>query len=348
MVLHALHIEHLCTGSRNENISSNHCIVCAGNRHRICISRGRCHSCIIDMCSRLHIGTIGRAIRAGSLITGCNIQNHIGFGNTRKDSIDFVITALCKACRRTQGHIYNINSQPHAVFQGSNHVIHIGAASLAIEDLHGNDLCVRCHTNNGSTVNLIRCSNTCNVSTVISQTVIVADVSSAGSVVKGKRDLTVIVQIIRRQCSTNSGGVQFFRTQIQGIQLLLQPIHAPCCANGVCSKRRMIQIQTGIQNSDGHTLTGITKILPNRCHTRHNRGRTGGGIHSIHSLSRRINSIQENTLDALRSSDRLQITKGSPNDHCIGQVGKLCNNLQVLTEQNILLNGTDQLILLCS
>ena len=108
----------------------------------------------------------------------------------------------------------------------------------------------------------------------------------------------------------------------------------------------MIQIQTGIQNGNGHALAGIAQLLPNRCHAGHLGGGVGHRQVGISNLAGIVHRADKDALDARQGGNGFQIAKLCFHNDGVGQVSKLRNHIQLLIVQHILFDGCDHVLLL--
>ena len=214
VVLYALHVEDSGAVRQGKVRSVNFHIVHTGDGQNVHISGRRRNGCIIDVLGGLHVRTVGRTIGAGGFVTGSNFNDHVGLTDAFKNTVDLFQFGGGEACGATQRHIDHVNTQDHAVFQRCNDVIHVGAAGLAIEDLHGDDLGIGSHTHNTGTVYRVCRSNTGNVGAMVANAVIVGNIGVAHGIVKGKRNLCIIVKLFTGQRAVE----QRFTVQIMVIQ----------------------------------------------------------------------------------------------------------------------------------
>ena len=337
---HGAHVEDLGAVGQAEVVGGNQVVVHRTDGHGVGISRGRGHRAVFDVIGQLHIGAPGGAIAAGAFVTGGNIDDHIAIGDALIDAVDFLNIGVGEACGAAQGHIDNVNAQDHTVLDGLDHVVHAGAARGA-EHLHGDDLRIGRHAHNASAFHLVGGGDAGNMGAVVAHTVGVAHIQVGRGIVEGEGNLCAVVQIF----SGNFLAVKFFYLQIIGIQHFLQPCDIPQGIGRVRSEGRMVQIQAGIQNGDGHAGAGVAQLLPNGCHIGHNAGGIGGGIDGIFSLASLIDGAQEHALDALDGGNGFQIGKFGLHNDGVGQMGELRNHIQFLAAQNILLDGSDHFAL---
>ena len=110
----------------------------------------------------------------------------------------------------------------------------------------------------------------------------------------------------------------------------------------------MVQVKTGIQNSDGHAGAGVTQILPHIGSTGHFTGSNCGRIGNLLGLTHGIHRVQERRLHTIHHSDVGQLAKGGTHDQCIGEVSKLRDYLQFLAAQDFLFDQRNQSRLLAS
>ena len=114
---------------------------------------------------------------------------------------------------------------------------------------------------------------------------------------------------------------------------------------GLSSERGMIQIQTGIDNRDLHTLAGVAQILPDLCNAGHAAGSGGVGIGSFVGLDGIINGHHKDALDVVHHCDLFQILELRLDGERVGQVSELITDIQFLALQQGLLDFLDDLVL---
>ena len=110
----------------------------------------------------------------------------------------------------------------------------------------------------------------------------------------------------------------------------------------------MVHIQAGVDHGDLHSGAGIAQLLRPNGGNAHHLAAGGGQRSDITgaSLNRLIHRRQENALDAIQSSDLLQIPEFRLDGEGVGQVCELISDLQLFTAQNVVLYGSNHSILL--
>ena len=264
---HRVLVEDLGAVGQLEVVGGDQIVVHGANSQGVGVSSGRGHGAVFDVLGQLHIVAPGGAIRAGAFVTGSHINDHIALSDTLENRVDFLDIGISKAGGATQGHVDNVNAQDHAVLQCLNDAVHASAAARA-EHLHGNDLCIGGHTDHTGAFHLIGSGDTGNVAAVIAIDIIMQHISGAGSIVECERNLCTVVQVL---CG-DLFAIELFQAQIVSIQHFLQPFGIPCSTDRVSCEGRMVQIQTGIQNGNGHALTGVAQILPDSSNIGHQSG----------------------------------------------------------------------------
>ena len=333
-----IHIEHLVI-AHGEIRGHNNGIFHGSHGGGVSISTGRSDRCHIGVFGGIHIGTPHIAVGAGTFVACRNADDHILLSNTLINSINFLVLRG-EACRRAQRQVRDITAQGHCVFQSRNDVIGISAA-VGAKDLHDDQLCFGSHTHHVSTGNIVVCCcNTGNVGTVVALHI--------RTVVSGQA-LVNIVERIGNLCAAVQRLANDRAAQIMGIQILQHCIDLLNSQRTVgqneiimLCERGMIQIQTGIDDSDLHAFAVIAQVFPNTGNTgHHTAGSSGGGRSGAGGVHRH----QVDALNTVHRCDLIQIAKLGLNRERIGQIGKLVTDIQLLTLQNELFDHADDHVL---
>ena len=343
-VLDRVLIEDLGAISQGKVVSSNNLVVHAGDTHGVGVSGGRSNGTVVDVIGgHLVVTPVGTGVTA-AFVTDSDVNDHIALSDTAENSVSFLITGDREATGNAQGHVDNVNAQLHAVFQCSDNGVHTCTAAGA-EDLHGEDLCIGSHTADIGAFHSVGSCDTSNVGTMVAQGVVMGDVGGAGSIVEGEGDLSAVEQVLAGDGFTGLCRIQLFQIQIILIQDSLQTLCIPGSACGSSCEGGMVNVQTGIQNGNGHALAGVAQILPDLCDVGHIGSGNGVGSHGL--LLGRHNfplGVQENVLNAGNGSDLLQVAELGADHDSVGQVVGLAHQLSIAC---YLLNSSQHIVLLC-
>ena len=340
VVLIGVGVEDLGTGSGQVG-SHDHGVLSGSDGGSIDVSTGLADGSVVGVLGTVQIGAPHVVVGAGAFVTCRDGSDDILLSQTGIDQVDLSV-AGGEACSRAQGQVDNVTAQGHGVFQSSHDVIGVSTTGSA-EDLQDDQLCLGSHTNDGSAFQLVGSSDTGNVGAVVAL-VVSAVVSSQAVVhiVESEGDLTAAVQGFGSDGAALCVSVQILQDGINvvGGQGILGQ-------GGLSRKRGVIQIQTGIDDSDLHAFAVVAQILPDLCNAGHIAGSCSVGVGGAgFGDAGVVDGHQVDALDAVHHSDLTEVTELSGDGEGVGQVGELVANFQLHAFQDVLLDIGDNGILL--
>ena len=309
----------------------------------IVVCAGRTQNAVIGVLGLVSVGAPVVHETGLVVVTGGDGQNNVGLSDAVVELAHgrgglVIVACAGEACGGTQGQVDDIGTQHHGVFQSSQDVS-VVCTAVAAEDLHGHQLCVTGNAHSLGALHLIGGGDTGNVSAVVALGVVVVGVVGVGvTVVETEDDLAVGVDVVDGQTSVQAGSVQAAQN---GLHVCLGHVGLNGCIQSL--EVLVILVNTGVDDSNDHALAGEAGI-PGGLTADHDAVVVGQHIGCGDLvLADLIAALQQDLLDALDLLDGSDAAVGDLGGDCVQQPGVGIADLQLLTFQDVLLDGGDDL-----